>query len=179
LLKLFTVQIVEKAEGKERPLVYRIQIPGKLPLFLLGAYHTQCGGCDGITDYKTIVPELLQKYYSRGHILFEGLLISGGYGSVGRCMSALTSKDCTPVWATLDTPLDLCLHRVQQRRAAKGKTEPLNPRNTEQKHRAAWMSHDKIASEYGGNCVWINHKRPVREVLALFDVNLPREPRHG
>jgi hypothetical protein len=159
--------------------VYKIHLPHNVPLFLFGGYATQCGGCDGITDYKNIVPELLVRYASQGHILFEGLLISGGYGSVGRAMSSLSEMGHNPVWATLDTPIELCLERVTQRRALKGKFEPLNPRNTEQKHKAAWQSHHKIASEHNGNCVWVSHKRPVREVLALFDVDLPREPRHG
>ena len=36
----------------------------------------------------------------------------------------------------LNTPLDVCLASVAERRAAKGNTTPLNPKTTTEKHRA-------------------------------------------
>lgn len=163
-----------------RPLVYRIspRFAGT-PLFIIGPYTSPCGGCDAITDYKNILPGLLERYSKQGDILFEGLLISGGYGSVGRRLGALRDKGHRVIFALLDTPLETCLERVNARRRARGVMEPVNPVNTEQKYRAAHMSQKKIADEYGHECVMINHKRPIREVLALFGVELKREPRHG
>jgi hypothetical protein len=180
LLKMFNWKIVEYggASGK-KPMVYEITLRQNKPfLYLFGGYRTQCGGCDGITDYQTIVPLLLSKYAPKGDVLFEGLLISGGYGSVGRSMSLAQSKGHQAVFALLDTPLDLCLRRVNERRRARGVMEPVNPRNTEQKFKAALSTHNRLLGE-GHNCVMINHKHPVRDVLGYFNVQLKREPTHA
>jgi hypothetical protein len=166
-----------------RPLVYKLytKATGLLtPLFIIGPYTSPCGGCDAITDYKNILPPLISKYARLGDVLFEGLLISGGYGSVGRKLGELRDTwKHKVVFALLDTPLETCLERVNARRRARGVMEPVNPVNTEQKYKAAHASQRKIAEEYGHECVMINHKRPVREVLSLFGVELKREPKHG
>jgi ABC-type dipeptide/oligopeptide/nickel transport system ATPase component len=180
ILKLFNHRVVEwgGASGK-KPMVYEVTLrQGKSPLYILGGYRTQCGGCDGITDYQTIVPLLLSKYAPKGHILFEGLLISGGYGSVGRSMTLAERKGHTAIFALLDTPLELCLKRIGERRLLRGKTEPLNPKNTEQKFKAARNTQEKLIRE-GHSCVMIDHKRPVKEVLKYFDVILKMEPNYA
>jgi predicted kinase len=163
-----------------KPLVYKLSsLEGvKAPLFIFGAYHTQCGGCDGIMGYQFVVPELLDKYAGEGHILFEGLLISGGFGRVGEAMAKLQTKRITPVWALLDTPLEKCLERIGARRLARGKTEPLNPENTAQKHNAAWKSHDAILAR-GLRAEKIRHQRSYSDVLKLFGVTVAREPKHA
>lgn len=148
-------------------------------IILLGNYDNQCGGCDGIQPYSRIV-EKLQHYTSEfpnHNILMEGLLIRG-YGSVGAFIDTLNKRKWKMVYATMDTPLEVCLERIKQRRAKKGVTEPLNPKNTEQKFKSG-LADFKTLSERGFTCVWIDHKRPVKSVLQLFDFALSREPRHG
>lgn len=191
LLSMYQHQVVEHFGVRgNRPLVYELCLcspkgtPSEHPrphLYVVGPYKTQCGGCDAITGYQDVLPPLLTKYARKGDILFEGLLISGGYGSVGRAMGRLmTTGGHSTVFALLDTPLELCLERVNARRRARGVEEPVNPKNTEQKYKAAHASQRNIAAEnYGHSCVMINHKRPVRDVLALFGVDLKREPRHA
>lgn len=182
ILKMFAWKIVEwgGASGK-KPMVYEVTLrAGKPPLFIFGGYRTQCGGCDGITDYSTIVPLLLSKYAPKGHILFEGLLISGGYGNIGRSMALAERKGHhTSIFALLDTPLELCLKRIGERRLLRGKMEPLNPKNTEQKHKAARNTQEKLIREGSHNCVMIDHKQPVKDVLKYFDVILKREPSYA
>lgn len=181
LLKMFPWQVVEHFGARgTRPLVYRVDLNEDGDgIYIIGPYTSPCGGCDAITDYKNILPTLLERYALEGDILFEGLLISGGYGSVGRSLGALRDKGHRVVFALLDTPLETCLERVNGRRRARGVLEPVNPVNTEQKYKAAHASQRKIAEEYGHECTMINHKRPVREVLRLFGIDLPREPKHG
>lgn len=174
------VDVVQHFGAKgNRPLVYRVPISQTRRLFVIGPYASQCGGCDAITDYKNVLPPLLREYASRGDVLFEGLLISGGYGSVGRCLGELEGARNRVVFALLDTPLELCLERIAGRRAARGVHEPLNPKNTEQKFKAAHSSQRKIAEEYGHECVMINHRQPYKEVMSLFGVTVVREPKHG
>lgn len=158
---------------------YLIQLPQtNVPLILLGNYDNQCGGCDGIQPYSRIVEKLVDitTRFPKNHILMEGLLIRG-YGSVGVFMDELPKK-WRVVYATMDTPLETCLARIKQRRAKKGKTEPLNPKNTEQKFKSG-LADFKTLTARGFECVWIDHKRPVKSVLALYGVKLAKEPRHG
>lgn len=162
-----------------RPLVYQLRLPQvEKPVFVLGPYTSPCGGCDAITDYKNILPPLLTEFSKQGHVVFEGLLISGGYGSVGRKLGELRDSGQRVVFALLDTPLELCLERVAARRAARGVTEPLNPKNTEQKYKAAHASQKQIAEVYGHECILIPHKRPVKTVVGLLGLQLIREPKH-
>jgi hypothetical protein len=143
------------------------------PTYVFGPYTSPCGGCDAITDYGNIVPELLRRYAPKGHILFEGLLISGGIGAVGRTMLELAGKSRTVKFALLDTPLELCVDRVNQRRAARGVLEPVNPRNTEQKYRAAWKTQDNVPPEHVAT---IDHTQPLKSLMSLFGVKLRKEP---
>lgn len=181
LMALFPHEVVERFGARgDRPLVYKLNLgPGRRPLFLIGPYKTQCGGCDAITGYQDVLPPLLAKYAALGHVFFEGLLISGGYGSVGRALGELRDNGYRVVFALLDTPLETCLERITARRAARGVTEPLNPVNTEQKHKAAHNSQKKIAEEYGHECVSVPHRQAVRTVLGLFGLTLNKEPRHA
>lgn len=181
LLKKYPHEVVESAKRPrgDRPLVYRINVQGTAPIFLFGAYHTQCGGCDGIMDYGNVLPPLLRRYASQGHILFEGLLISGGVGRVGQAMQELDrSGRSRAIWALLDTPLELCLERIEARRRARGVDKPLNPANTAQKHRAAQLTHAKLYQE-GWDSRLIDHRKPVKSVLKLFGIELAKEPAHA
>src|SRR5690606_34634055 len=49
------------------------------PVYILGPYSTPTGGCDSIQPYDLIL-ELMEKYAARGHVIFEGVLISSSYG---------------------------------------------------------------------------------------------------
>jgi hypothetical protein len=113
-----------------KPEAYKCSIPGtEHPLFVLGPYETPCGGCDAIQPYRLVL-DLLRKYAARGHVLFEGLLIGDSYGSVGALLDQLSGEGVSSAIIRLNTPLEQCLERVQQRRAERGDSRPLNPRHT-------------------------------------------------
>lgn len=160
LLKKYTHEAL--GTGK-RPEGYKLLIPGLHKyLFLVGPYATACGGCDAIQPYDLIWPRVLL-YAKKGHVLFEGALVSSSVGNIGRAMAA--RKDC--VVGFMDTPLEECLRRIQARRAARGDERPLNPHNTTVKHQAVERSRPKL-EELGLRCVTINHKRATAQVLKLF-----------
>jgi hypothetical protein len=181
LLKMYPNKAVQFFGAKHnRPLVYEVQIQhDRRPLFIVGPYKTQCGGCDAITGYQNVLPPLLDSYAKLGDILFEGLLISGGYGSVGQALGELEKKGHESIFALLDTPLELCLERVNARRTARGVLDPVNPRNTEQKYKAAHASQVNIDNKYGHRCEMVRHTHPVKDVLNLFSVLINREPHHA
>lgn len=52
--------------------------------YVLGPYHNPTGGCDQLRSSQVL--SLLRKYNDRGHVLFEGSLISDHWGEVGYFM---------------------------------------------------------------------------------------------
>lgn len=133
-----------------------------LPIFVIGPYEAACGGVDAIQPYNRIWP-LVQKYAKRGHVVFEGALVSSCVGSLGAAMAK--RKDC--VVAYLDTPLQTCLDRIAKRRAKKGDTRPLNPTNTNNKFKSVAGTRAKFEA-LGVRCVTIKHKKAVDQLLELL-----------
>ena len=162
LMKTYPTMTVLGEDGKIEG--YMVAIPGEKPLVILGRYTTPAGGCDTINQQAEICRRMLKHHAADRHVLAEGLLMSGGYGQVGAVSEQV--KDYT--FATLDTPLDVCLERVKQRRAAKGNNEPLNPKNTESKFGSTRNVMKKMLADPTKKAVWIDHTNAVAEVLGLF-----------
>jgi hypothetical protein len=108
--------------------------------FIIGPYTSDCGGCDRILPFA-LVPQLIEKYAQQGHVVFEGLLISTFYGDIGRLMETRDS-----VVMFLDTPLEVCIERVEARRRAAGNFRPFNPKLLTQKHATIARLKDKFGA---------------------------------
>ena len=108
------------------------------PVHVLGRYENACGGMDTISD-KYDRFELVRKAvlgdnrYTNGLIVFfEGLITGKTYGALGE-LSEQHYKRKAGRWlyAFMDTPFDVCVERVGQRRAAAGKgMEGFDPERT-------------------------------------------------
>jgi hypothetical protein len=162
-------KILEKFEAVELPIGegpklagYLVKLAPKQRLYVVGPYRTACGGCDAIQPYDLIWPRVLA-YAKKGHVLFEGALVSSSVGNIGRAMAA--RKDC--VVAFMDTPLQECLDRIARRRAARGDDRPLNPKNTTSKFEGIVRSRPQLEA-LGLRCVTVPHKRAVSFVLGLL-----------
>lgn len=161
-------------DKKGRPEGYEVSLPNGALLFVAGPYHTACGGCDAVQPYSDIL-QRVSHALQRGcdHVLLEGALVSSSYGTVGEFMNGYAPD---AVFAFLDTPLETCLERIQQRRAAKGNFEPLNPTNTEVKfHNVARTKAQMAKLGSAVRIVDIDHTRPTQQVLKLFGVNIRKE----
>lgn len=113
--------------GVRRPEAYKLTVKGVAkPVFILGSYHTHSGGCDQIQPYDLIL-DLIRKYVERGHVLFEGVIVSSSYGRVGRLMEEYGQE---AVMLFLATSLEDCLKNVQKRRTERGDDRTYNPANT-------------------------------------------------
>lgn len=150
-------------QGPKKIEGYKVDIGLSKPLFIVGPYKTACGGCDAIQPYDLIWPRV-EAYAKRGHVLFEGALVSSSVGNIGRAMAA--RKDC--VVAFMDTPLEECLARIARRRAARGDDRPLNPKNTTSKFEGILRSRPQLEA-LGLRCVTVPHKRAVAYVLGLLN----------
>jgi ABC-type dipeptide/oligopeptide/nickel transport system ATPase component len=118
--------------SEKKPLIYRGELLWT-PLYVLGSYASTCGGCDTI-DSVHKVAAMLQELMGDPEpkiVVYEGLMISHMIGTVGLVAKLYGDRH---VMGFLDTPLSVCLERVQQRRDARGTTKPFNPTNTIKDH---------------------------------------------
>lgn len=161
--------LVVDFDAKDRPMNYQVMLGARntVPLYIIGRYTSPCGGCDTIQNYTDELMERIPRFHELGHVLFEGLLVSGGYGRLG-IWSQRYEDDF--IFAYLDTPLETCLKRIQQRRTARGDERPLNPKNTTTKFNGIASSRRKIEDEYGRKVVNIHHKHALEDVLRLLKV---------
>lgn len=123
-----TEQVPEFEEGRARPISYRIALPGVTsPLFLLGHYEAPTGGCDTIHDVAKIC-RLVEEKSRVGHVLFEGLFAMNH--TRGPLLARALGVE-NFVLVRLNTPLEICFNRIDQRRAAEGKGPLESRKNTE------------------------------------------------
>jgi hypothetical protein len=138
-------------------------------LYFVGKYETPCGGCDQVGS-SAEVARRVRMWADKGDVLFEGLLLSGGQGSLGRYMLGYGPRFA---YAFLDTPLEKCLKRVQARRDARARKrglkrgEPLNPKNTTSKWRACQRYVEK-AKALGYRVEVLGHRDPLPGLLKLL-----------
>ena len=167
--------------GQVDPVMYRgkiidyvITVPtrGKRGVALIGKYETPCGGCDQVGSSAEVLRRV-RRYASKGYdVVFEGLLLSGGQGTLGRAMLKY-GKDFA--YAFLDTPLETCLARVRARRYARAlkagrekEVKPLNPKNTTAKWHACQRYREKCLGLGYRQYALLPHKRPLPGLLKLL-----------
>lgn len=156
----------ERLGTEKKPLGYQLSVPGlDRPLMIVGGYKTACGGCDGIQPYDLIWPRV-QEYATIGHVLFEGALVSSSYGNIGRA-SEVYGNDV--VFAFMDTPLEVCIQWIKNRRATRGDVREFNPRNCVSKFKTVLRSIE-VAKEIGRRVVMINHRKAVPQILGLLQI---------
>ena len=157
--------------GAKKPEAYELKIEGVgAPVYILGPYANACGGCDAVQPYDIIL-DLLTHYAARGHVLFEGALVSSSYGRIGRLMEQWGRQS---VFAFLPTPVEECLRRITVRRLARGDERPLNPKNTEGKHRSIESSRKQVTKAGVLRMVDLDWERPVEGILTLLrEANAP------
>lgn len=120
--------------GRKQPLLYNLyRNPHGTPLRVLGHYASPTGGGDTISDGQDYIAGLARAGHDEGFdVLYEGLVISSDYSRI----AGFHAQGLPVGVIVLTTPLDECLASVQERRAARGNTKPLNPKTTREKHRA-------------------------------------------
>lgn len=155
----------EQQDKRGRPLGYAMNVDCcDKPVYVIGSYRTQCGGCDAILPYSEIWPRI-EHYAALGHILFEGALVSSSYGNIGRASVVYKNNF---VFAFLNTPLSVCLSRIKARRETKGNFKPLDPRNTEGKYNRILRSIPKIQNEFKRRVVILDYRKATAQILGIL-----------
>jgi predicted kinase len=130
--------------GPRLPEAYMVTIPKcKKPVFVLGPYITACGGCDRLIPFD-LIPELIEKYVARGHVVFEGVIVASIYGQVGTLMEKYKKN---AIMLFLDTSLYECIRRVQLRRDSRTDTREFNPKNLTTKFKATMRIKEKVTTD--------------------------------
>jgi hypothetical protein len=98
--------------GPRSPEAYRLdRAPGRV--YAIGPYIAACGGCDALGSMNLVL-SLLRAYHAKGHVIFEGLLISSMYGSVGEFLETFGKQALV---AFLTTPRHRCRSQLEKRQA--------------------------------------------------------------
>jgi len=113
----------------DRPHGYELSGNSKPITYLVGSYGNVCGGCDTIKTQDDACGRV-RGYAGHGNVIFEGLMISTIFERYRALDRELTAAGHRYIWAFLDTPLDLCLERVQQRRNDRSDARPFDPKLT-------------------------------------------------
>lgn len=133
------------ALGRRRPEASRLTIEGcPDPAYVVGPYTSECGGADAVQPYA-LIPQLIEKYATKGgHVIFEGALISSCWGVIGESLER-RGRDASVLF--LDTPLDVCVERVNARRRARGDARAFDASKLAGKHaRIARLKEKVIAA---------------------------------
>jgi len=120
------------------------------------------GGVDGFypMDELQRMIEYLSGYYP--HMLVESLMISGTFQR-WLDFSEAHGGPAGMTFATLDTPLELCLERIQQRNGGR----PVKEDQIEKHRRQVLRCHDKFAAA-GARAVLVDHSRSYEQVKEMF-----------
>jgi hypothetical protein len=148
----------------KKPLIYHGTFEER-PIAFLGSYVTSCGGCDTIPSVK-MVAELLQEImenHGEGIVFYEGLMISHMIGTVGLAVRPYGPRH---TMAFLDTPLDICIQRVRERRIANGNDKPFDPNRTLIKDYCAVQRAKENAVFQGFQVATIDHTKAIEQSMA-------------
>jgi thymidylate kinase len=138
-----------------RPEAYVLQHRDWLtPIAILGSYKNNCGGMDSYPSDAGSIIKLIEAYRKNGvHVIFEGLLLSTYYGTVGKHLEQYGDNF---VMAFLDTPVEICIARILQRREANGSKNKFDPLMTVDKHTTIEKLKEKSIAA-GRRVAVINH----------------------
>lgn len=146
IMALFIDRAPQHIPGRKQPLWYRFSHPHNgQPLAVIGHYESACGGCDTITDVASIF-ELIPKLVAEGYdILYEGLMLAGDVTRIRGLSELPEAPEVHAIY--LDTPIEVCLASINERRRARGKMEPVPEKNTRAKYRGVTLSRERLAKE--------------------------------
>jgi predicted ABC-type ATPase len=143
-------------------------------LFVVGKYKTAaCGGLDSSFSYGGAADDLLlciDKLAGQGHVICEGVIAitSYGFGRVTRFADKLKRKGHHMIFARIDTPAQLCVERVQQRRREAGNVKSFNPDGLLHKYESILKSQEKLR-EAGYDARILPHEEPLQTLLRWFN----------
>lgn len=142
-------------------------------LFVLGKYKTAvCGGLDSSFSYGGAADDLLlciDKLAGQGHVCCEGVIAITSYGHdrMTRFADKLKRKSHRMIFAHIDTPAELCVERVKQRRRESGNQKPFDPEKLLDKYQSILKSQEQLLKA-GYDARILPHEEPLQTLLRWF-----------
>lgn len=168
----------EKGEPKKRkqPWGYVLEMPGNFRrnVVVIGHYETACGGCDTIPSFDLGFALIRAAHKCNYDVVYEGLL----YSADAERTLALHRDGLDLHVIALDTPLDVCIASVNERRqgskraqqrAEKGeeKLPDVNPKNTESKFKGTQSTMKKLQAA-GVDAQWCDRPGALDRLVKLL-----------
>lgn len=163
LLDKFPHEEIKNEKGKV--VGYKVEASLNKPVYVVGPYRTKCGGTDALPKQQLIADMALEYHRLGGHVILEGLLLSGGGPKAEVTLRVTETGDYAH--AFLDTPLEVCIERVKARRAAAGNDKPLNTANTEMKWGQCVSTYRTLKKE-GYRVALIDHTRAYDQIMGIL-----------
>jgi hypothetical protein len=141
-------------------------------LFVLGKYKSACGGLDSSFSYPGAADDVLiclDALAAKGHVVCEGVIAISSYGfdRVTRFADQQKKKGRHVIFARLDTPAELCIDRVHQRRSEAGNRKPFNPEKLLHKYESVLRSQEKLRGA-GYDTRILPNEEPLQTLLRWF-----------
>jgi hypothetical protein len=156
-------------EGDAGHLGYHLP---RLACGIIGKYERVCGGCDGIKEADEVVRRIKLFSTIYRYVILEGILVSHTYGRYAALATQLREGGVPYVFCFIDTPRDVCVQRVLNRRAEAGNTKPFNPANLDRDHATVWGKLRHKARQDGHAVVELDHRDPLRGLLPLLQQDI-------
>lgn len=131
--------------------------------YVLGPYQNPLDGCDKLPTFRR-VEKGLQKLSKLGNVLFEGVLISITHKRWVELAREMT--DCHFIFATLDTPLELCIERRDERNKKMGIGRG-SPKGITLKYKAVHHMHKEL-KKAGMDARIIDHEYATQTVINML-----------
>ena len=148
-------------------------------LYVLGKYTTACGGLDSSFSYKGAADDViffLDELAQKGNVVCEGVVAmsSYGFGRLSKFAIDQKEKGQQVVFGLMDTPLEVCIQRCEERRAAKAAAKgsvakPLNPQNLVDKWNGTHKDQQKL-KDAGFDCRLIPYQDSLSTVLSWLNI---------
>lgn len=163
--------MVAKLRFNNKEAGYRCRY-GEQPLFVLGKYKTACGGIDASFSYKGAADDVmrcLELLAAKGHVVCEGVAMSMyGFERLANFADSQKAKGNKVIFALLDTPVELCVERVRQRRREVGNRKPFNPEKLLDKYASIHRAQERLrAAGYAARV--LPHEEPLQTLLRWFE----------
>ncbi len=150
-------------DGRKQPIGYFLS--GKSHLAIPGHYETACGGCDTINGLDNIYGLVRSAADTGTNVLFEGLIVCSDF----KRLVQLKDDGYKVLVIGLNTPLDVCVDSVKQRRLARGNEKELDPTNTAAKHKTNLRVLERF-SEAGVQVAHLTRDEALARVREEFGV---------
>ncbi|MFA5376282.1 MAG: hypothetical protein WC455_11110 [Dehalococcoidia bacterium] len=154
-------EIIE--EGKL--IGYHLQ---KVDVAVVGKYTTACGGCDQVGSADEVVRRVRLFCESYKFVVLEGILVSHTFRRYDQLAMDLEGGGHRYRFFFLNTPLKVCIDRVQSRRDRSGNTKPLDPKNIIKDHASVWRRVQSAMRESGRDVTVLDYRVPMPTILGAI-----------